>query len=129
MKAAGPAVYTVTVNGKPYRIDVTNDTTVAVNGKPFSVSLAEGAASAAAPAAAPAAGGAAAGKEVTAPMPGKILRIEASVGQAVKEGDVLIIIEAMKMEQNITAPAAGTVVSIDVAAGDVVNTGDVVAHI
>ena len=127
-KAAGPAVYTVTVNGKPYRIDVTNDTTVAVNGKPFSVSLAEGAAAPAAPAAAaPAAGGA--GKEVTAPMPGKILRIEASVGQAVKEGDVLIIIEAMKMEQNITAPAAGTVVSIDVAAGDVVNTGDVVAHI
>ena len=129
-KTAGPAVYTVTVNGKPYRVDVTNDTTVAVNGKPFSVSLAEGAAAAAAPAAAaPAAGGAAAGKEVTAPMPGKILRIEASVGQAVKEGDVLIIIEAMKMEQNITAPAAGTVVSIDVAAGDVVNTGDVVAHI
>ena len=128
-KAGGPAVYTVTINGKPYRVDVTNDTTVAVNGKPFSVSLAEGAAAAAPAAAAPAAGGAAAGKEVTAPMPGKILRIEASVGQAVKEGDVLIIIEAMKMEQNITAPAAGTVVSIDVAAGDVVNTGDVVAHI
>ena len=87
------------------------------------------AASAALATAAPAAAGAASGKEVTAPMPGKILRIEASVGQAVKEGDVLIIIEAMKMEQNITAPAAGTVVSIDVAAGDVVNTGDVVAHI
>lgn len=55
--------------------------------------------------------------------------MEAAVGQAVKEGDVIIVIEAMKMEQNIVAPAAGTVKAINVAQGDIVETAEVVAVI
>ena len=69
------------------------------------------------------------GTEVTAPMPGTVLRINAEVGQAVKRGDDLIIIEAMKMEQAIKAPADGTVASISVAQGDTVTSGQVVAII
>ena len=121
--AAGKAsVYTINVNGKSYRVDV-NGNDVAVNGKKYAVSLTEGAA---APATAPAAG-AGKGVEVTAPMPGKVLGIVAGVGQAVKKGDAVITIEAMKMEQQITAPADGTIASINVAEGDMIETGQVVA--
>ena len=62
-------------------------------------------------------------------MPGTVLRINAEVGQAVKRGDDLIIIEAMKMEQAIKAPADGTVAAINVAQGDTVTSGQVVAVI
>lgn len=79
-------------------------------------------------AAAPASGNTApSGKEgsvsVAAPMPGKILGVKASVGQSVKKGDVLIILEAMKMENEIVAPSDGTVASIHVANGDSVESG------
>ncbi|CDC95257.1 biotin carboxyl carrier protein [Roseburia sp. CAG:380] len=60
-------------------------------------------------------------------MPGKILSVKASVGQAVKKGDVLLILEAMKMENEVVAPEDGTVASIDVAAGDSVEAGAVLA--
>ncbi len=77
---------------------------------------------AAAPAAAPAAG-LAAGEVVKSPMPGNILKINAVQGQAVKEGDVLVVLEAMKMENDVVAPRDGTVAQVVVAKGAVVETG------
>lgn len=67
--------------------------------------------------------------KVTAPMPGTILNIVASVGDKVKRGQVLLILEAMKMENEIVAPADGTVVSINVTSGTSVNAGDLLASI
>ena len=78
---------------------------------------------AAAPAPAPAAASLAAGEVVKSPMPGNILKINVSSGQKVKEGDVLIVLEAMKMENDIVAPKAGTVAQIAVSKGQVVETG------
>ena len=60
-------------------------------------------------------------------MPGKILKVSASVGQAVKKGDVIFVLEAMKMENDIVAPQDGTIASVDVSAGSSVDTGDVLA--
>ena len=83
---------------------------------------------AAAPAAAaPAASGA--GESVTAPMPGNVWKVPAAVGQAVKKGDVLVILEAMKMENEILAPCDGTVTEVKVAEGGTVSTGDVMVVI
>lgn len=73
-------------------------------------------------AAAPAAG-LAAGEVVKSPMPGNILKINAVQGQAVKEGDVLVVLEAMKMENDVVAPRDGTVAQVVVAKGAVVETG------
>ncbi len=81
------------------------------------------AAPAAAPAPAPAAASLAVGEVVKSPMPGNILKINVSQGQAVKEGDVLIVLEAMKMENEIVAPKAGSVAQIAVSKGQVVETG------
>ena len=75
-----------------------------------------------APAPAPAPAGA---SVVEAPMPGKILKISVAVGASVSSGDVLLILEAMKMENEISAPAGGTVREIRAREGDSVNTGDV----
>ena len=75
-----------------------------------------------APAAAPAVS-LAAGEPVNAPMPGNILKVNVSQGQAVKAGDVLVILEAMKMENEITAPRDGTVAQVVTAKGAVVDTG------
>ena len=60
-------------------------------------------------------------------MPGKILNVKARVGTAVKKGDVILILEAMKMENDVVAPEDGTVASINVSAGDAVEAGDVLA--
>ncbi|TFG91749.1 MAG: biotin/lipoyl-binding protein [Candidatus Atribacteria bacterium] len=76
-----------------------------------------------APAKAPAA--AVAGEEVAAPMPGKILQLKVAEGGSVKEGDTLLILEAMKMENEIVANTSGIVKKINVAANDMVDTGDV----
>jgi biotin carboxyl carrier protein len=109
---------------------------ISVNGVAYSVSVEETAAGAApvAPAAAPApkaapapaaAAPAAAGAvEVKAPMPGNILDVKVAAGASVKAGDVLVILEAMKMENEIVAPQDGTVASINVHKGDTVNSGD-----
>ena len=78
-----------------------------------------------APAAAPA--GAAGSVQVTAPMPGKVVAVKASVGQAVKKGEVVLVLEAMKMENDIVAPEDGTIASINVANGDAVESGAVLA--
>lgn len=115
--------YTITVNGNVY------DVTVEENGA-GSVS-APAAAPKAAPKAAPAKAAAPAGAQgsvkVNAPMPGKILKVSATANQAVKKGEVLIILEAMKMENEIVAPQDGTVASINVAVGDSVEAGAVLA--
>ncbi len=81
------------------------------------------AAPAPAPAPAPAAAPSAGSTTIEAPMPGKILNVKVSAGQAVKFGEVVIIMEAMKMETEIVAPADGTVAQILVKAGDAVDTG------
>ena len=102
---------------------------ITVNGVAYSVSVEEtaaGAAPVAAPAAAPkAAAGAAGAVAVKAPMPGNILDVKVKAGASVKAGDVLVILEAMKMENEIVAPQDGTVASINVNKGDTVNSGDV----
>jgi len=103
--------------------------TITVNGTAYDVTVEEGTGSAApeaAPKAAPKAAGAGSVK-VEASVPGKVLKIEASVGQSVKAGDNIIILEAMKMEIPVVAPQDGTVASIDVAVGAAVENGDVLA--
>ena len=91
---------------------------ISVNGVAYSVSVEETAAGAApvAPAAAPA--------PKAAPVPGNILDVKVAAGASVKAGDVLVILEAMKMENEIVAPQDGTVASINVHKGDTVNSGD-----
>ena len=109
--------YTITVNGNVY------DVTVEENG-------AAPAARPAAPKAAPAPKAPANGAgsvEVKAGAAGKVFKVEASVGQSVKKGDAVIIIEAMKMEIPVVAPEDGTVASIDVAVGDAVESGAILA--
>ena len=81
----------------------------------------------AAPAAAPAVTGA--GEKVDAPMPGTILKVNVATGQTVQEGDLLVILEAMKMENEIFAPKGGTVTQVLVEKGASVNTGDVLVVI
>lgn len=111
--------YTITVNGTVY------DVTVEEGAAGSAASAPKAAAPKAAPKAAPA--GAAGSVKVNAPMPGKILSVKASAGQAVKKGDVIMILEAMKMENEVVAPQDGTVASINVAAGDSVEAGAVLA--
>ena len=115
--------YTITVNGNVYDVTVEEG---ASTGAPVAAKKAAPAAPKAAPkAAAPA--GAAGGVVVSAPMPGKILGVKASAVQAVKRGDVLVILEAMKMENEIVAPQDGTVATINVANGDSVEAGATIA--
>ena len=117
--------YTITVNGNVYDVTVEEGTAVA-SAAPVAAPKAAAPAPKAAPkAAAPA--GAQGGVKVNAPMPGKILGIKANAGQAVKKGDVLLVLEAMKMENEIVAPQDGTVASINVAVGDQVEAGAVLA--
>ena len=126
--------YQVTLNGKTYEVDVTEcdaiitSVTDAAPAPAAAPVAAPTAAPVAAPvAAAPAAAPAADGEKVVSPMPGTILSVNASVGQAVKAGDVLFILEAMKMENEIVAPTAGTVKQVLVSKGATVNTDDILA--
>lgn len=109
---------------------------VTVNGVSYEVSVEEvGEGQAAAPAAAPVkatpvkakASGAAGSVKVSAPMPGKIIAVKKDAGAAVKKGEVILVLEAMKMENEIVAPQDGTVASVNVGAGDAVEAGDVLA--
>ena len=118
--------YTITVNGSVYDVVVEEG---AGSGAPVAAAPAapKAAPKAAAPAAAPKASGAAGSIKVEAGAAGKVFKIEANVGQAVKKGDAVVIIEAMKMEIPVVAPEDGTVASIDVAVGDAVEAGAVLA--
>ncbi len=123
--------YTITVNGNVY------DVTVEENGESGAAAPAAApkaaAPKAAAPAAAPAApapsasSGSAGSIEVKAGAAGKVFKIEADVGTAVKRGDSVVVIEAMKMEIPVVAPEDGTVASIEAAVGENVEAGDVLA--
>ncbi|MGN0251373.1 MAG: biotin/lipoyl-binding carrier protein [Oliverpabstia sp.] len=116
--------YTITVNGNVYNVTVEEGQT---SGAPVAAAPKAAPAAPAPKAAAPkAAAGAVA---VTASVPGKVFKVEASVGQAVKAGDPIIILEAMKMEIPVVAPQDGTVASIDVAVGDAVESGDSLASL
>lgn len=112
--------FNITVNGNAYEVEIEE---VKAAAPVAAAPKAAPAAAAPAPKAAPAAAAAAGDNTVTAPMPGKIVKLVASVGQAVNAGDVLLILEAMKMQNEITAPAAGTVKSFAVNAGDSVKPG------
>ena len=117
-------IYTITVNGTAY--EVTVEETGSVSAPTAAPVAAPKAAPAAAPkAAAPAAGAGAV--KVSASVPGKVLKVVASVGQAVKAGDNIIILESMKMEIPVVAPQDGTVASIDTSEGASVENGDTLA--
>ncbi|MDD6572870.1 MAG: biotin/lipoyl-binding protein [Thermoflexaceae bacterium] len=116
--------YTITVNGNVYDVTV-EETGAGSVSAPVAAPKAAPAVKAAPKAAAPST--AAGSVKVEAPMPGKILKTVASAGQAVKKGEVLVVLEAMKMENEIVAPQDGTVASINVAVGDSVEAGAVLA--
>ena len=123
-------IYNVTINDKVYEVEVEKGKanlikTTAVVAAPAAAPAPVAAAPAAAPSAAPApAAAAAAGTTpVNSPMPGTILDVKVAVGQAVKEGDLVCILEAMKMENEIYAPCAGSVAQVLVTKGQSVDTG------
>lgn len=101
--------YKVNVNGTAYEVEIEEMT-----GAPAAAPVA-------APAAAPAAP--AVGERISSPMPGNILDVRAAVGQSVKKGDVLMILEAMKMENEIMCPCDGKVISVNVTKGTTVESG------
>ncbi len=119
--------YRITVNGTAYDVAVEE---LGASAAPAAVaSAAPVAAAPVAPTApaAPAASGDAGSVVISAPMPGKILNVRTNVGASVKKGDVVLILEAMKMENEVVAPDDGTIASINVAAGDSVEAGDTLA--
>ena len=116
--------YTITVNGNVY--DVTVEEGTGSTAGAAKAATPKAAAPKAAPKAAEPAGAQGAVK-VNAPMPGKILKVNVNAGTAVKKGDVLLVLEAMKMENEICAPQDGTVATVECAAGDSVESGALLA--
>ena len=120
--------YTITVNGQTYVVQVEEGITAAAAQAPV-VSVPAPAPGVYAPAPAPAAApsGAAGSITVESPMPGKILSVDKNVGDHVDAGQTIMILEAMKMENEIVAPEAGTIASINVSVGTAVEAGEVLA--
>lgn len=114
--------YTITVNGNVYDVTV-EEGTGSTAGAAKAAAPKAAAPKAAPKAAAPA--GAQGAVKVNAPMPGKILKVNVNAGAAVKKGDVLLVLEAMKMENEICAPQDGTVATVECVAGDSVESGKV----
>ena len=112
--------YTVTVNGKKYAIAFEGQKAT-VNGKLYDYSVKEGIE------ATPVSSGE--GTPVKAALPGVVLKVQVSAGDQISEGDVLLVVEAMKMETEIKSPVSGTVNSVNVELGDKVKTGDVLVTI
>ena len=117
--------YTITVNGVAYDVTVEEGTGAAAPAVAAPAAAAKAAPAPAAKAAAPAASGVAGAVKVNAPMPGKILAVKTQVGAAVKKGEVILVLEAMKMENEIVAPQDGTVASVNVSVGASVESGEV----
>ena len=122
--------YKVTLNGRTYEVEVEAGKAMllseyeAVAPAPATAAPAAAAAPVAAPAAAPAAPVVTgSGEAINAPMPGNILKVNVKVGDAVKSGTVLVVLEAMKMENEIMAPKDGTVTQVLVSKGSTVDTG------
>ena len=126
--------YKVTLNNRVYEVEVEQGEAMLIDEYELKAPAAAAPAAApapvaaapAAPAAAPApapAAGLAAGEVVKSPMPGNVLKINVQQGQKVNEGEVLIVLEAMKMENDIVAPKSGTVAQLVVSKGTVVETG------
>lgn len=118
---AEAATYTVAVNGKSYvaQVDAAGGVSVSINGKTYKTDISEGGEVSSAPAAP-----AESGTEVPAPLAGNIFKILVQPGDTVEEGQVVMILEAMKMETEVSAPQAGTVGAIQVKEGDSVSVGD-----
>lgn len=120
--------YKVTLNGKTYEVEVEAGKAVLLDEyeacapTPAAASATETAAPAAVPAPAPAVN-LTAGEPVNAPMPGNILRVEVKQGDVIKSGQLLVVLEAMKMENEILAPRDGTVAQVVVSKGSTVETG------
>ncbi len=124
--------FKINVNGISYNVEVEEiggvSAPAAAPAAPVAAPVAAAApAPSAAPAPVPAAPAPADGNQVKSPMPGNILDVRVSVGDTVKEGDILMILEAMKMENEILAPVAGKVIDVQVSKGAAVNSGDVLA--
>jgi len=119
-------VFRVTVNDKTYRVERKADALV-VDGKPYRIRVAEGDASGATET--PAAGGDGDIAEIKAPMPGSIFKLSCKEGDDVAEGDILVVLEAMKMELPVKAPRAGRVQAVEVTMGEVVKSGQVLVII
>lgn len=119
--------YTITVNGNVYDVTVEEGTSTGAPVASKAPAAPRAAAPKAAPAATPKASAGAGSVKVEAGAAGKVFKLEKKVGDAVKKGDAVVIIEAMKMEIPVVAPQDGTVASIDVAVGDAIEAGAVLA--
>ena len=120
--------FNITVNGKTYEVDV-EEVGGAVSAPVAPAPVAATPAAAPAPVSAAKSAPVAGATQVTAPMPGSIVAVKVNVGDTVKNGDLVVVLEAMKMENEIFATADGKVVGISVNAGDSVNSGDVLISI
>jgi glutaconyl-CoA/methylmalonyl-CoA decarboxylase subunit gamma len=124
----GPALYSILLNGRSYEVDcveIDHAWIVLVDGQPFQVVLQdERVAAPEAPAGRPAREGL-----VTAPMPGRIVKLHVSVGERVLPGAPVCVLEAMKMENELTAAAGGTVAAVHIAAGETVKAGQVLVEL
>jgi len=112
--------YTVTINGKKYAVGVEGNKAT-VNGKVYDINVKAGIEAAAVPAGE--------GTPIKAALPGSILKVHVGVGDSIEEGDVILVVEAMKMETEIKSPISGTVLSVDVEVGNQVQTGQVLVSI
>ena len=124
--------YIVTLNGKDYAVEVSNGSAQIVDAKAAAPKAAPAPAAAPAPKAAPAPAAApvpAGATKVEAPLPGNVFKVLVKAGDKVSKGQAVVVLEAMKMENEVFAPCDGVVASVNVSEGGTVNTGDVMLTI